>query len=101
MSDLILWGVPLTGLIVALMKLAADLGLPPGAAKHVQGLLFALGYIFITALPDLESTYPLLAQYGPLVLGAVVAYLIASGYYEIQSQIRRAMKRATQVIRWA
>ena len=96
LNDLLLWGVPLAGLVLALVKFALDMGLPQKWVKHVRGLLFALGFVVISLVPQLGEQWPPLATYGPLALYALVIYLWAAGYYQIQVAAQQLLLRNKQ-----
>ena len=98
--QIVLWGVELMALIEALMKLFAALGLPATAARYVRGLLYAGLTLLVAMLPDLEAAWPELVKWGPIGMGVLVAFLVASGFFEIQLLVRRAIARTVQAIRY-
>lgn len=90
LSELILWGIPLVGLVSALVSLIKWLwtGYNEKAVTLIGAVLTGLGAIFIFSLADLLVMFPDLEVWGPRVLWAITAMLIYTGHYPLVGRLR-------------
>ena len=89
LSELILWGIPLVGLVSALVSLIKWLwtGYNEKVVTVIGALLTGLGAIFIFSLADLLVMFPGLEVWGPRVLWAITAMLIYTGHYPLVNRL--------------
>lgn len=90
LDDLILWGIPLVGLVSALVSLIKWLwtGYNEKVVTIIGAVLTGLGALFIFSLPDLLVMFPGLEVWGPRVLWALTAMLIYTGHYPLVGRLR-------------
>ena len=89
-ADLVLWGIPLVGLVSALVSLLKWLwtGYNEKVVTIIGAVLTGLGALFIFSLADLLVLLPWLEVWGPRVLWALTAMLIYTGHYPLIGRIR-------------
>ena len=90
LSELILWGIPLVGLVSALVSLIKWLwtGYNEKVVTIVGAMLTGLGALFIFSLADLLLLFPALEIWGPRVLWALTLMLVYTGHYPLIGRIR-------------
>jgi membrane protein implicated in regulation of membrane protease activity len=79
LDNLLIGGVPIAALVVGLVSLAKQAGLPGKYAPWLNGALAALGFLIASWL---LPTYPALVPYFEMATGAIVVFLTASGIYQ-------------------
>jgi len=89
-ADLVLWGIPLVGLVSALVSLLKWLwtGYNEKVVTIIGAVLTGLGALFIFSLADLLVLLPWLEVWGPRVLWALTAMLIYTGHYPLVGRLR-------------
>jgi len=90
LADLVLWGIPLVGLVSAVVSLIKWIwdGYNEKVVTLIGAVLTGLGAIFIFSLADLLVLLPALEVWGPRVLWAITAMLIYTGHYPLVGRIR-------------
>jgi len=85
LSDLVLWGVPLIGLVAAIVSLLKWLvpALDEKIVKLIGAALTALGAMFIFSLDDMLLLWPWLEVWGQRVLWALTLFLMYTGHYPL------------------
>lgn len=95
LNALVLWGVPLLGLvggILSLLKWALPSSLPEKVVKLVGFALIAGGVMAISAVPEFEAAYPVVALWVQRGLWALAAGLIYTGDFPGLPTVKRALK---------
>jgi len=94
LDSLILWGIPLLGLVDAIEALIkwAWPGYIEKVVKLVGGVLLAVGAFFVMTLDHWLGLYPDLAMWGPVVLWTLVMFLARLGFYGV-SLVARKVRR--------
>jgi len=89
LSELILWGIPLVGLVSAVVSLIKWIwdGYNEKVVTIIGAVLTGLGAIFIFSLADLLVMFPGLEVWGPRVLWAITAMLIYTGHYPLVGRL--------------
>ena len=95
LNDILLWGVPLVGIVNGLMNFLrwAWKGIPSQVDKIIGGLFTAGGFLLVKFLPELIGQYPMLNEYGQWVLWALVAFLVYTGHFPGVAQLKRAARK--------
>ena len=82
MNDLVLYGVPLTLIVVGVVKLLRDeANLSEKAAKYGTAIGVAVSYLLIQFAPNIESMWPAFPIVVPVVGGAIGLFLSVLGYW--------------------
>jgi len=79
--ELLLWGVPILVLLSALKAFLEYCGLSGKALQTVSSLLLALMVGLVLKMEDLVALLPWLADWGPIGMACLVAFLINMGFY--------------------
>lgn len=90
LADLVLWGIPLVGLVSALVSLIKWIweGYNEKVVTLIGAVLTGLGAIFIFSLADLLVMFPGLEVWGPRILWALTLMLIYTGHYPLVGRLR-------------
>ena len=88
---MIIWGVNLALIIAGISKLIKDkFGWTDEQASLLTATLTALAVIFVAKVEELEMLWPLLGEWGPIVMSAIAAFLTILGYMPATMQALRA-----------
>ena len=94
MENLTLFGVSLTLLIVAGVKVAQDeFGFSDKAARWTRGLLGAGAFVLVAYAPEVQAVWPYFERAVVVVGGALGVLFSVLGYWPEAQQIGQKLKR--------
>ena len=94
MENLTLFGVSLTLLIVAGVKVAQDeFGFSDKAARWARGLLGAGAFVLVAYAPEVQAVWPYFERAVVVVGGALGVLFSVLGYWPEVQQIGQKLKR--------
>ena len=78
---MVVWGIDMLVLVAAITKMVADLtNWSDKGLAYFTATLSALCVVFVAKVAELEAMWPPLAEWGPIVFGAVAMFLSVVGY---------------------
>lgn len=79
LGDLAIGGVSVVPLVIGLVTLAKNLGMPPRYAPYLNGALSVAGFFAASAV----ASHPALLEVAEPVATAIVIFLMSSGVYQL------------------